>query len=166
MTFFNFNRFLRSATQRSTREHGFVIGPLLGLVAVMLIVAMAGYGIFRYISNSFTVTIENTNLMAIVSGAKSLKSAGSYASVDNAALQRIQAFGSMTGAAPGGTVRNRWNGTVVVTGAADGLTIAYNGVPSAACERFVVAAMESGEFAEPAPVCGDDGTSDVTFTAY
>lgn len=155
-----------TTTHASPTQRGFVIGPMLGMIAIVLIASLATYGIFRYISNSFTVTIENTNLLAIVSGAKSLKSGGSYANVDTAALQRIDAFGSMTGAAPGGTVRNKWNGTVEVTGTASQLSIDYNGVPASACERFVVVAMESGEFAEPAPTCADDADSDLTFVAY
>lgn len=139
---------------------------MLGAVAVIAAVALAGYGIFRYINNSFTIRIENTNLVAIVTGAKSLKSGGSYANVDNAALQRIQAFGSMTGAASGGTVRNRWNGTVEVTGTASQLDIVYNGVPESVCDQFVIAAMESGEFADPAPTCNEGAVSNLTFVAY
>lgn len=154
------------AFRARSNERGFVILPMLGMVAVIAMVAVAGYGIFRYINNSFTVRIEQTNLTAIVTGAKSLKSSGSYANVDNSALQRIQAFGSMTGSAVGGTVRNRWNGTVEVTGTASQLTVVYNNVPSSVCDQFVIGAMESGEFADPAPTCNEDEATDLTFVAY
>ncbi|AEC18865.1 hypothetical protein PT7_0325 [Pusillimonas sp. T7-7] len=127
---------------------------------------MAGYGIYQYINSGTNVTVESTNLMMVTSGAKSLKSGGSYANVDNPALQRIKAFGNMTGSAPGGTVRHGWGGTVVVTGTASQLEIAYNAVPSDACDRFVVTAMNTGEFVEPAPTCSDTGASDLTFVAY
>ena len=155
-----------SMTQKTNRQRGFFVAPLLISVAVVLALAGAAYGIYQYASNVYTTNIENSNLMSIVSAAKSLKSGGSYTSVDNAALQRIKAFGGMTGAAVGGTVRNRWNGTVVVTGTASQLEIVYNGVPTSACDRFLTMATNSGEFAAPLPTCSATAASDLTFIAY
>lgn len=148
------------------KQRGFFIGPALGSIIIVIIVSAFAFGIYRYISNSYSVLIENTNLMSIVSAAKSLKSGGSYADVDNAALQRMRTFGSMTGAAPGGTVRHRWNGTVVVTGTTSQLEIQYNDVPASACEQLLARATESGEFAAPLPTCNASGDSDLTFVAY
>lgn len=148
------------------KQRGFYIAPALATVVIVGLISVAVYGIFRYINDSFTVTIENKNLMSIVSGARSLKQAGSYVNVDNPALQRIQAFGNMTGSATGGTVRNRWGGTVDVTGTASELQIQYNGVPANACQRFLISAADSGEFATPLPTCNDTGTTDLTFVVY
>lgn len=156
----------KSDQKRLERQRGIWLSPGLLAFAIIAAISVAAFGIYSYLNSSTSVQVEGTNLVMITSGAKSLKSGGSYANVDNAALQRIKAFGNMTGAAPGGTVRNGWNGTVVVTGTASDLTIAYNSVPVASCDLFVTAAMETGEFAEPAPTCSNDEPSNLTFTAY
>ena len=147
-------------------QRGMFTLPAMGSIALVALALAATYGIYRYITNSYSVTIESTNLMSIVSGAKSLKTNGSYASVDNAALQRIRAFGNMTGGQSGGTVRNGWSGTVVVSGTASQLEIQYNGIPDTACDRFLARATDSGEFAAPLPTCAATGNSDLTFIAY
>ena len=156
---------LNHKTPTNAQRGMFSLGAL-GSVALVALALAATYGIYRYISNSYSVTVESTHLMSIVSGAKSLKANGSYASVDNAALQRIRAFGNMTGAQIGGTVRHGWSGTVVVTGTASQLEIEYNDVPDTACDRFLSRATDSGEFAAPLPTCSATGNSDLTFIAY
>lgn len=157
---------LRHHSHLKQRQRGFFISPALGGVILIALIAVAVFGLFRYLNNSSVMYIENNNLMAMVNGARQLKIGGSYANVDNAALQRIQAFGSMTGSAPGGTVRNSWNGTVVVTGSANQLQIQYNGVPESACDGFLARAANSGEFAQPLPTCSASGNSDLTFVVY
>ncbi|TFL14080.1 hypothetical protein CSC67_07900 [Pusillimonas caeni] len=148
------------------RERGMSVSSVMFGLIIVAAISLALWGYFKYMKSGTSVQIETNNLMMIASASKSLKSGGSYASVNNAALQRMQAFGSMTGADPGGTVRNGWNGTVVVTGTASELQIAYNGVPTSACDRFVTAAMATGEFAEPVPSCSNAGASDLSFVAY
>ncbi len=155
----------RNQSQQSL-QRGFYIGPAIATIFIVLVVSLASYGIFQYIKNTYTVYIENTNLMAVVSGAKSLKTGGSYANVDNAALQRIKAFGSMTGSSPGGTVRNSWDGTVVVSGTVSQLSIQYNGVAASACDSFLAKAASTGEFAAPLPTCNESTAADLTFIAY
>lgn len=148
------------------KQGGFFISPALAAIVLVAAISIAVFGIFRYLNNSTSMYVENNNLMTIVNGARQLKSGGSYANVNNAALQRIQAFGSMTGSTPGGTVRNGWNGTVVVNGSASELQIQYNGVPESACDGFLARAKDSGEFASPLPTCSTTGSSDLTFIAY
>ncbi|SHI11511.1 type 4 pilus major pilin [Pollutimonas bauzanensis] len=161
------SHYLMQQQARRKFQRGFYIGPALGTIAIVVLVSLFVYGVFQYISASLRGTIESNNLMAIVSGAKSLKSGGSYANVDNAVLQRIKAFGNMTGSTPGGTVRNGWGGTVVVTGSASQLEIRYSGVPTSACERFLASAKDSGEFAaDSLPTCSESDASDLTFIAY
>ena len=156
----------RPASQTKNRQRGMSVSSVMFGLIIVAALTLALWGYFKYMKSGTSVQIETNNLMMIVSGSKSLKSGGSYANVDNAALQRMQAFGSMTGGDPGGTVRNGWNGTVVVTGTASQLQIAYNGVPTSACDRLVATAMASGEFAEPAPSCSDAAASDLNFVAY
>ncbi len=162
----NILRFILNRKSNVNAQRGMFTMGAMGSVALVALALAATYGIYRYITNSYSVMIESTNLISIVGGAKSLKSNGSYAAVDNAALQRIRAFGNMTGAQPGGTVRNRWSGTVVVTGTASQLEIQYNDVPDSACDRFLARATDSGEFAAPLPTCAATGDSDLTFIAY
>jgi len=162
----NFLHFLVQRKSCVNTQRGMFTMGAMGSVALIVLALAATYGIYRYITNSYSVMIESTNLMSIVSGAKSLKTNGSYASVDNAALQRIRAFGNMTGGQTGGTVRNRWSGTVVVSGTASQLEIQYNDVPASACDRFLARATDSGEFATPLPTCAESGNSDLTFIAY
>lgn len=151
---------------RANTQRGMFTMGALGSVALVILAVAATYGIYRYITNSYSVMIESSNLMSIVSGAKSLKTNGSYASVDNETLQRIRAFNNMTGGQIGGTVRNHWSGTVVVSGTTSQLEIQYNGIPDTACDRLLARATDSGEFATPLPTCAESGDSDLTFIAY
>ena len=88
----NFLQFLVQRKSCVNAQRGMFTMGAMGSVALIVLALAATYGIYRYITNSYSVMIESTNLMSIVSGAKSLKTNGSYASVDNAALQRIRAF--------------------------------------------------------------------------
>lgn len=148
------------------KERGGSVISMLAWLAIVGVIGASIWGMYRYVNKAATVRVELTNLTSIVSGARQLKSAGSYANVDNAALQRIQAFGNMTGSGVGGTVRHAWNGTVEVTGSASALTIKYNGVPESVCDQFVIGAMGTGDFSEPGPTCNESGNTDLTFTAY
>lgn len=162
----------RLANLRTTRnprqsERGFFIGPALGAVAVVLITFVVVWGIYRFINNQLSVYIESNNLQAMVQGADSLAQGGSFANVNNTALQTIQAFGNMTGAAVGGTVMNKWGGPVVATGSASNVTFEYDNVPAYACQGFLNRAIESNKFDSASmPTCNNGGTSNLVFTHF
>ncbi|WP_454688241.1 type 4 pilus major pilin [Achromobacter aloeverae] len=152
-------------TDRAARQRGFNLTGILPYLVVAGILALAIWGIFRFAMGTAQYQIEGRNATSIVTAARSLKVGGSYANVDNAAVQRVKGFGNMTGSASGGTVKNGWGGTVVVSGTVDTLTLQYNGVPEDACDRFIASMTDSGMFTDPLPTCNTSGSSDLSFTA-
>ena len=72
------DRIITRKPRVNTQRGMFTMGAM-GSVALVALALAATYGIYRYITNSYSVMIESTNLMSIVSGAKSLKTNGSYA---------------------------------------------------------------------------------------
>ncbi|WP_081627092.1 type 4 pilus major pilin [Bordetella sp. FB-8] len=148
-------------------QRGFWIGPALGTLAVVLVLVVFGSGIFRFLSNQYTIYTEFNNLKSVVTGADALELGGSYASVNNAALQTSEAFGNMTGAAVGGTVINKWGGPVTVTGTASNVQITWGAVPPSACSGFLARAADSKLFDTASmPTCNGTGNTDLTFTHY
>lgn len=160
------NLLIKQHPNRLHAQRGFWIGPMVGSILVFIVVSGIIYGIVRSSRGSVDTILESKSLLSVVSGARMLKSGGSFAAVDNTALQRVNAFGNMTGSAAGGTVRNGWGGTVVVTGTTSQLEVQWNAVPAKACDAFLASAKESGEFATPLPTCAESGDSDLTFIAY
>jgi len=138
---------------------------VLGLVLIGIAYA-AALGMNRTAGGLSANQIEAQNLTGIVASVRSLRENGSYAGIDNAAVQRIQGFGNMIGSAVGGTVRNKWNGLVTVTGTVNDFSIIYAGVPASACPKFLIAAKESGDLVEPYPTCAATGDSSLTFKGY
>lgn len=148
-------------------QGGFWIGPALGTLAVVLALVVFGSGIFRFLSNQYTIYTEVNNLKSVVAGADSLEQGGSFATVNNAALQKAEAFGNMTGAAVGGTVINKWGGAVTVTGTASNVQITWGAVPPNACSGFLTRASDSKLFdAASMPTCNGTSNTDLTFTHY
>lgn len=150
---------------RRRRGAGGLGDVLLGIVIVAVAYG-ASLGLNRTAGGMSDTQIEAQNLTGIVASVRSLRENGSYAGIDNAAIQRIQGFGNMIGSAVGGTVRNRWNGLVTVSGTASDFSVTTADVPASACPKLLIAAKESGDFVTPYPTCAATGASTLTFKGY
>lgn len=144
------------------KQAGFTLTEIMYVLLIMGAAYLAYSGWNKNASSKNDLIAEQSNFTAIVTAARGLRSAGSYASVTTAELQRVNAFAAMTGSGVGQTPRSRWGGTVTVVGSAEQFVITYADVPATACSPYVNGIRESGMIVEPAPECSGD-TSTLAF---
>lgn len=148
------------------RQRGSSLSSMMGGMLVAIVAIVAGWGVYKLVSGGNEVQIEAKHISGMIGAGKMLKSAGSYAGVNTANLQKIKGFGNMTGSEPGGTVKNAWGGTVTVAGAVDSFTITYADVPESACPQLLAMVKDSSMIKDPMPTCAATGASSLSFVAY
>lgn len=148
-----------------------------GMTLIETIIVMGIIGVIAFITlsqgqsvgASQKISSESQLLANAVSSTQSIYASAGYSSVTSAKLAGMASFPNpMKNNAKDGLV-NSWDGTIDITGAADGETfdITYNGIPDDVCEEFRL--KNAAEFSS-ATVCEVDSLADetqkVTFTSY
>lgn len=148
-------------TPVQTRESGFTLLELLLVIGVAALLLIGGIATYRLVSEGNKST-EATRLLLTIrqqSQVMANQNNGSYVGLDfasgtNNANQPLVAAGVLQN-----QQRNPFTGNITVTGTANTLTVAFAGLPRAACVRLMQA------IANPADITSVQGNATAALTA-
>lgn len=130
------------------RQQGFSLVELLLVLGVIALIAIAAFIIYPQVQAGTQANTEDTNTTTIAANVKSLfGNSGSYSSLsagsDSTDGQAKAIFPSSMLATA--TVQNMWGGNVTLgpDGTKTKFVLTYNGVPDAACVKYVAGVAAS-----------------------